>query len=164
MKLFVRLLLLLALLATVFWAWRTFFPNPERIIRQRFQAIAKTASFGRESELAKLDNSSRLAAFCTEDVFITVDVPGAAARTINGRQEVLQTAMGARTLLSGLSVEFIDVNVDLAPDKSSATVNLTAKGRIPGDRDLMVQELKFSLTKTKGDWLVKRVETVKTLL
>ena len=72
--------------------------------------------------------------------------------------------MLVRSNVNGFSVEFLDVNVQLDNSKTSAVVNLTAKGRVSGDRDLVVQELKFVLNKIKGDWLISKVETVKTLL
>ena len=70
--------------------------------------------------------------------------------------------MGARTALAGLNVEFLDVSVSVGPDQESATANLTAKAKVPGE-DFMVQELKFTLKKIQGAWLILRVETVKTL-
>src|SRR5215472_9425874 len=160
-----RIIALATLIAAGYWLWNAFFPSPERIIRKRFDAIARTASFSaRESGFAKFDNATRLAAFCTPDVQITVDIPGASRRSISGRDELLQTLMFVRSNVNGLSVEFLDVNVQLDNDKTSAVVNLTAKGRVSGERDLIVQELKFVLNKIKGDWLISKVQTVKTLL
>jgi hypothetical protein len=160
-----RVIALAVLIAAGLWLWSVFFPNPERVIRKRFDAIARTASFsGRESGFAQFDNATRLAAFCTPDVQITVDVPGNSRRSLSGRDELLQTLMFVRSNLGGLSVEFLDLNIQIDNGKTSAVVNLTAKGRVSGERDLVVQELKFVLNKIKGDWLVSEVETVKTLL
>ena len=160
-----RFIALAVLIAAGYWLWNIFFPNPEHVIRKRFDAIARTASFStRESGIAKFDNATRLAAFCAPDVQITVDVPGASRHSISGRDELLQTLMFVRSNVNGLSVEFLDVNVKLDSSRTSAVVNLTAKGRVSGERDLLVQELKFVLDKIKGDWLISKVETVKTLL
>ena len=160
-----RIVALAALIAAGYWLWNTFFPSPEHVIRQRFDAIARTASFSnRESGFAKFDNATRLAAFCTSDVQITVDVPGASRHNISGRDELLQTLMFVRSNVNGFSVEFLDLNVQLDNRNTSAVVNLTARGRVSGDRDVLVQELKFTLNKVKGDWLISKVETVKTLL
>ena len=160
-----RAIAVAVLIGAGFWLWNMFFPNPERVIRKRFDAIARTASFSSgESGFAKFDNATRLAAFCTPDVEITVDVPGNSRRSLSGRDELLQTLMVVRSNLSGLSVEFLDVTIQLGNDKTSAVVNLTVKGRVSGERDLVVQELKFVLNKIKGDWLISKVETVKTLL
>jgi hypothetical protein len=45
----------------------------------------------------------------------------------------------------------------------SAVANLTGRGKIPGEKDFLVQELKFTLKKVESDWLISRIETVKTL-
>src|SRR5947199_6027185 len=71
--------------------------------------------------------------------------------------------MGARTLAGGLSVEFLDVNVAVAPDRQSAVADLTAKGKVPGEKDILVQELKIKLKKIGRGWYLQRVETVKSL-
>jgi len=60
-----RSVTLAVLIAAGYWLWNIFFPNPEHVIRKRFEAIARTASFStRESGIAKFDNATRLAAFC----------------------------------------------------------------------------------------------------
>ncbi len=164
-KWILRIVAIVALALIGFWVWRTFFPGPEQLIRRRMEAVARTASFSpNESPLAKLSNAQKLTTFCADRVEITVDVPGQSQRTFNGRDELMQAAIGARSVVSALKVEFFDLTVTLGPDRTSAVVNLTAKGKIPEERDFMVQELKFTFKKINGDWLINRVETVKTLL
>jgi hypothetical protein len=60
-------------------------------------------------------------------------------------------------------VKFLDLNVTLSPDKTEAVVHLTGEARVPNERDLFVQELKFQLRRIEGKWLIVRVETVRTL-
>lgn len=158
-----RLLVAGVLFALGFWGWRVFFPSPEAVIRKRLGELAKAASFSsNDGLLAKAWNASILAEFFTPDVQVTLDVPGA-QHTISGRDELLQAAVGARTAVSSLTVEFPDVKVTLAPDKETAVVNLTATGKVPGQRDFYLQELKLRLIKIKRDWLIEQVQTVKTL-
>jgi len=52
--------------------------------------------------------------------------------------------------------------VAVAPDNQSAVATLTGKGRVAGESDFFVQELKFTLKRVEGEWLIYRVETVKT--
>jgi len=152
-----------ALAALGVWAWHIFFPSPDAVIRKRLGALAKVASFSsNEGLIAKAYNASLLGEFFTADVQITVDVPGT-QHTISGRDELLQAAAGARTTVGGLTVEFPDINVVVAPDKNSAVVNLTAKGKVPGQRDFYMQELRMRMVKIKRDWLIDQVQTVKTL-
>ena len=157
-----RLILLAAVLVVGWFCWRWFFPSPERVIRKRLDELAKSASFTpNESPLAQAANSIKAASYFSPDVVVNVDVRGLKRQTYTGRDHLRVTMAGSRQFLGSLQVEFVDVNVVLAPDKKSAVVNLTAKGKIPGD--LQVQELKLTMEKMDGDWLISRVETVKTL-
>ena len=44
MKIALRLVLLAALAALGVWLWMILFPSPEKVIRQRFAALARAAS------------------------------------------------------------------------------------------------------------------------
>jgi hypothetical protein len=157
-----RAVIVALLLVGAFFAWQWLFPSPERVIRKRLAEVAQVASFtSREGPLAQLANSQKLTTYFSSDVVVTVDVPGRSPQTFSGRDTLLQGAMGARSVVGSLSVEFLDMNVALGADKLSAVVNLTAKGKTP--TDLLVQELKVMLQKIDGVWLIIRVETVKTL-
>lgn len=159
-----RIVLLAALVGLGIWSGRFFFPSPEQAIRKRLGELAQMASFSTsESGPAKVLNSEILSSFCTADVEMNIDIPGRARQTFSGRPEVLKAAMWARSLPSSLQIEFLDVNVAVNPDKVSAVANLTGRGKIPGEKDFLVQELKFTLKKVEGDWLISRIETVKTL-
>lgn len=159
----IRAILLAALVGLGFWGWHVFFPSPEKVIRKRLGELAKAASFSsQEGLLAKAWNASVLGEFFTPDVQVTVDVPGT-QHTLSGRDELLQAAVGARSAVSSLTIEFPDIKVIVAPDENSAVVNLTAKGKVPGQRDFYLQELRLRLTKIKRDWLIYQIETVKTL-
>jgi len=159
-----RIVVLAALIGVGLLSWRFFFPSPEQAIRKRLGELARMASFSTsESGPAKLWNAEKLSSFCTTDVEMNIDIPGRSRQTFSGRQEVLQTAVGARSMVSSLQIEFLDVTIAVNPDKVSAVVNLTGRGKIPGEKDFLVQELKFTLKKVEGDWLINRIETVKTL-
>jgi hypothetical protein len=165
MKWAIRILVAAVIFGLGFWAWRVFFPSPERVIRARLQALSQVVSFpANEAPLAKLANSQKLSAYFTPEVEISVDVRGHSLQTFSGRDELLQAALGARSAVASLTVEFVDVNVVLGPDGKSAVATLTAKGNVSGEKDNLIQELKFSLQKIERSWLINRVETVKTLL
>jgi hypothetical protein len=159
----IRVLLLAALVALGFWGWRVCFPSPEKVIRKRLGELAKAASFSsQEGLLAKAWNASVLDEFFTPDVQVTVDVPGT-QQTISGRDELLQAAVGARSAVGSLTIEFPDIRVIVAPDGNSAVANLTAKGKVAGQSDFYLQELRLRLTRIKRDWLIDQIETVRTL-
>jgi hypothetical protein len=160
-----RILLLAVLVGAGVWGWRILHPSAEQVIRKRFAALAQTASFSaQQSPLARLAKAAKLADFCTPDVQITVETSGRSRQTFSGRDELLAAAAGAQSMVGSLTVEFVDVSVKVSEDKQSATVNLTVKGKVSGEKDTLVQELEILLNNVKGDWLISRVETVKTLL
>jgi hypothetical protein len=164
MKNWFRLVLAAVIVGVGVWLWGVFFPSPEHLIRKRLNELAQAVSFSsNEGSLAKAMNAERLTGFFSSDVEITIDVPGHSLQTLHGRDEVLQAGMAARALAGSLNVEFLDINIALASDKMGAVVNLTAKGRAGSEKDLLVQELKLTMKKLKGDWLIIQIETVKTL-
>ncbi len=159
-----RVLVAAVLLALGIWGWTALFPPPERVIRQRLTELARAASFTpNEGALAQFDNASRFASFFTTDVEAIIDVPGRSQQTFSGRDSVLAAAMSARPLTGSLTVEFFDILVSVGPAKTTAIANLTAKVRVPGDKDFYVQEMKVTLQKLGRKWLIQRAETVKTL-
>ncbi len=160
----IRLTLLLALLVLGLWAWRTCFPNPERVIRARLAELTQLASYGaNEAPAAKLWNAQRLASVFTPDVIIKVDFPGEPT-TFSGRDAIATAAMLARERVSTLVVQFSDIVITLAPDKRSAIAELSAKGRAGGETDTFgPQELSLRMKKDGSRWFISRVETVKTL-
>jgi len=164
MKLVIRLILAAALLALGMWLWSFLFPGPETVIRRRLAEVARAASFGaNEGPLARLSNVTKLAGYFSADIEVNLDLRGYGQRTLSGRDEITQAAMGARSGVSTLKVEFLDVTVALESDRQSAVVDLTAKAWVPGEKDFTVQELKFTLKNIDGEWLITRIETVKTL-
>ena len=158
-----RVILLAALIGAGWWCWNRFFPSPEHVIRRRLGEVARTASFfPNEGPLAKAANSQKLANFCTTDVEIILDLPGH-SETLSGQKDLFETALGARSLVDSLSVEFLDINIILGSDKSTAVANLTARAKVTGEKEYLVQELRFILKKIGRAWLINRIETVKTL-
>ncbi|MCX6926839.1 MAG: hypothetical protein NT154_27085 [Verrucomicrobia bacterium] len=160
---YIRLVLVAVLLALVGWGWYVLFPSPEKVIKKRLGQLAKATSFSsKEGLVAKAWNANLLGDFFTADVEVTVGIPGA-QHTINGRGELMQNAVGVRSQFSSLTVEFPDIKVIVAPDQTSAEVFVTARARVPGERDYFLQELRMRVVKVKRDWLINQVETVKTL-
>ena len=159
-----RLVFLGAIGVAAFWAWHFFFPSPEQVIRKELGQVAAAASIApNEGQLAKLANSQKLISFFAPDVQVTVDIPGRSSQTFNGRDEIQQATLGARSLLNTLKVQFLDVIVIVAPDKQSAQAHLTATATLPGEKLPEVQELQFRFKKLDRNWLIDKVDTVKTL-
>lgn len=159
-----RLIAAAVLIVLAIWAWTWFFPSPEKAVRKRLAETARVASFPpNESPVAKFQNTQKLLSFCTDDVEIAIDAYGQRI-TCTGKDELSQAVMYARSqLLGSLSLEFLDPVITLSPNKQTAFVNLTVRGKVPGDRDMLVQECKFTFKKVGRSWLIRKVETVKTL-
>lgn len=160
----VRGVLLVGVLALGFWAWRTFFPNPERVIRKRLTELTDLASFGpNEGPAAKLWNAQKLATMFTPDVSVKIDVPGQQGTHV-GRDAIQNAALWARQTFGACTVNLTDIIITLAPDKQSAIVELTAKAQAGADAEILgPQELSLRMKKDGGAWYVSRVETVRTL-
>lgn len=162
MKIIFRLVLLAVLVAAGVWLWTIFFPSPEKVIRRRLAEIARLASFNaNENPLAALGRAQKLAGFCRPDLHVKLAAPASVEHTFESREEIAQTDLAARAAFGGtLKIEFVDVLVTLAPDKQSAEADLTA--RMQSSSDLNVQEIKLTLKKVDGQWLVTRAETIRT--
>jgi len=164
MKIIFRLCFFIILLALGFWLWTVLFPSDEAIIRKRLAKVAELMTFSsKEGTLARAMNVDAAAGYFARDVEIIVDTPAQPMLMLSGRDELKQRALAVRMSLKGLEVKFLDLNVTLSPDNTTATVDLTGEAHLPGDRDLFVQELKFFLRKIEGKWLIVRIETVRTL-
>jgi len=159
-----RLLGAAALIGLGVWGWFLLFPGPEKVIRSRLNRLAGILSFEpKDGIIPRGYRVEKAVGYFTSDVEVSVDVRGVERMDFSGRDEIQQHLMGGARMLRGLKVEFLDINVTLGPDKQTATANLTAKWTVSGDREFNVQELNFKLKKVDGDWLIYRVETVKTL-
>lgn len=164
MRRVVPIVLVLAVLGLGFWLWTVLFPTPEKVIRSRLDALAKTISFSSSGGvLAQAYNAQKVGDFFTTDVDVELTVGGYDPVSFHGRDEVVQAAVTARSRLSSLKVEFLDMNITFTPDRQSAKVNLTGKADVPGERDISAQEFNFMLKKVDGKWVIYKIETVKTL-
>jgi hypothetical protein len=160
-----RILVAAALIGCGVWGWRLLFPGAEKVIRTRLTRLAEAASFDlRQGILVKAYQVQKLAGFFTTNVVIELDMQGYVRQRLSGRDELQQVALAATGRATrGWKVEFPDISVTLGPDGLTAVANLTSKVTFEGERDFSEQEFNFLLRKVAGQWLVYRVETVRTL-
>jgi hypothetical protein len=164
MKIVFRIVLLAALAALGVWLWTVLFPHPEKVIHRRLTELARTvSSSSNESDLTRLAAARSMAGFFSTNVEMNVDLPELGQHRSMDREEITRVALMARSRAGGLQVKFPDINITVAPDKQSAVADLTVEARVSGERDPIVREMKFTLQKTEGQWLITRVETVRTL-
>jgi hypothetical protein len=159
-----RGVLILAAVALGIWGWRHFFPSAETAVRRQLQEVARLTSFSPgESGISKGLALNSLMDDCTDDIEISVDIQGYQRQSMAGKDELHTAASVVRLHLNSLKVEFLDMNIDVAPNKQTAVIDLTAKIRVPGEQEFFPQELKFTMKKVDGKWLIRKIETVKTL-
>jgi hypothetical protein len=159
-----RRVLLVAVAALGVWAWVALHPSPERLIRKQLEGVARAVSFGaNEGNLTKLAGAERLGGYFSTNVDVQINVPGRQEHRLAGREEIQQAALAARASVQALSVAFPDVTVIVNADEESAVADVTLQARIGGEPDMIVQEMKFTLRKINGQWLIVKVETVRTL-
>jgi hypothetical protein len=164
MKVIIRIVLLAALAALGIWLWTVLFPSPEKVVRRRLTELARTvSSSANESDLTRLAAARSVAGFFAATVELNVDLPELGQHNSMDREEITQLALMGRSRAGGLRVKFPDINITVAPDQQSAVADLTVEANVSGEHDPIVQEMKFTLRKTDGQWLITRVETVRTL-
>src|SRR5581483_12123602 len=101
MKNLLRLICLAVLIALGFWAWNILFPNPQKVIRHRLNKLAQLASFsGNEGNFSRVASIQQMGNYFTDNVELTVDIPGVESHTFNGRAELMQAAMAARSTVN----------------------------------------------------------------
>ena len=164
MKILFRLVLLAGGVAAGVWLWLVLFPGPEKVIRQRLAEMAHSASFNaNENPLVALGDAQKLAGFCSPALHVKLAAPVNIEHAFDSRQEIVQFVLAARAAFGGaLKVEFVDVLVTLASDKLSAAADLTARMQSSSPSDLNLQEIKFTLKKIDGQWIIMNAETVRT--
>ncbi len=164
MKKLVQIIFLAVVLALGVWLWTAWFPNPKQAVRNRLNRVAQLASFSaNEGNISRALSVQKLGSLFAEDVQVMVDIPGAESHTFTSRGELMQIVLAAKRLGDGLKAEFLDMNIEMGTGDQSALVDLTLKAKVGGESDMIVQELNVTLKKINGDWLITRVETVRTL-
>lgn len=161
-----RWLLLISILgAAGVGLWLKLHPSPAQIIRTQLRNLASQASFpGNESDLTRLAKIAGITRFFAPEVEMKVAFRDFAERGTLTHESIQLGAGSLRQYApAGLHVEFLDVNVSLAPGATFATAELTMKTTTPGDNQFNVQEMKIALRHTNDVWLIYRVETVRTL-
>lgn len=151
---------LVAVAASV-WVYLAVFPSEERIIIGRLNELAAASSSSAENPVVRMVQVAGLGRFFTQDVRLQLG-PGVVQE---GRDGVL--ALAARWRPSGdMRVELPDIEVQVAPNRTVASVHLTVKvsGR-NGNRAKVVdaRELEIQLSKHESEWLIESVEAVDPL-
>jgi hypothetical protein len=163
-KIALRVILALLVVALGVWLWRYFHPSPQEAIRRRLADVARAASYTEPGGMiARAAKAQKLAGYFAPEVSIVVDLPGQSRHEAASRDEIMRSAIGMRNAFRSFKVQLLDPNITVGGDQKSASVDLTLRVETPGDQYLIVQEIKCTLRQLDGEWIILRVETVKTL-
>jgi len=139
------------------------FMGPEGQIRRQLAQLEELVSYSAgEGDLAALGKVKRLGGLFSEDVEIELKGFGG-VRNVNGRRQVQQAAMAARSQAESLQASLHDIMIEVAADQGSAAVEATGRAKVGGERSSLVQDFVFSFEKTDEGWLIRKVETVQAL-
>lgn len=147
-----------ALAAAAFaWAAYELWPNEERQIRRRIEALENVLNESPKDGLALVARTAELASFFDNDIVLD---PGRGAGQIRGRERLLALASRAPNAGDAFTVRFVDVSV--AVNGATALVQLTATltwvdGR--GEENVDAREAELALRKS-DDWRIARITAV----
>ncbi len=164
MKTIFRLVFLIVVAALGFWLWAILFPGPEKVIQKKIASLAATTTVSaKDSNLMRAAKVANLVDYFTTDAEIILNAPDLPNRTLSGREEIRETALAGFASVKTLNVQFLDVTVRVGTAGETADASCTVKVNAGDSKDYGVQELHFQFKKVEGNWLISRVETVKTL-
>lgn len=164
MKLALRIILFVIVAALGIWLWRYFHPTPQEAIRRRLADVARTASYTEPGGMiARAAKAQKLASYFAPEVAVRIDLPDQSRHEAATRDEIMQRVLGLRTFFRSFTVQLLDPNITVGADQKSAIVDLTLRAETAGDQYLIVQEIKCTMRQVDGEWIILRVDTVKTL-
>ncbi|MBI3557188.1 MAG: nuclear transport factor 2 family protein [Deltaproteobacteria bacterium] len=159
-----KLVATLVFIALVFVAHRYLMPDDDGQIRDRLAALARAATVARElSPLEVAARANEAQGYVTSTAVIELKPLEGAARKIEGREGLRLAIAAAALRFHLLTVSFLDVKTEISPDRRSATAYATARARSEAEKWEEVIELKFSLEKENGVWLISRAENHESL-
>lgn len=165
MKWVTRLILPALLIGLGVWLWIYLHPSPQEAIRRQLDNLAKAASFDeREGLVSRASAAQKVAGFFATEVVMNIEPRGIFPEQVS-RVEISEQAFYLRSQkeIRSFKVKILDPVITLGADNKSAIVELTLHAETEGERHLIVQEMKFMMRAVEDDWLIIRLETVRTL-
>lgn len=164
MKKVFRSALVVVFLGLGFLAYQKLFPGDETRIRRELSDLARCASMpAGEPVWRRVANANRLAEFFSADVALNLEPIGLDWASVNGRAELRPLLLAARSRLQQSRIEFPEMLVAVAPDRTNATAIVGVVAEINGEPNAVVQELKMSWRKIDGQWRIATIEAVRAL-
>lgn len=165
MKWTLRIVLLALLISLGAWSWFYLHPSPQEAIRRQLNGLAEAASFeAGEGLIGCASASQRVAGYFTTEVTMNIEPRGIFPEQFS-RVEIAEQALFLRMQkgIRSFKVKILDPVITMGADNKSAIVEVTLHAETEGEKHLIVQEMKFMMRAVEEDWLILRMETVRTL-
>jgi hypothetical protein len=168
----VGLIVVVVALAIGGYRWWT---SDERAIRGQLSVVATTLSgTSGDDTFAAIGRLATLRKTLAPDLHVSAGPAPAEAGVGDGRPIEIDGRDQALALFSrwipppgGIAVAFVDVQITIGTDRTSAqvycTATITSRGA-SGERNIDARELTIGFTKVAGDWLVASVRAEETLV
>src|SRR5262249_40851196 len=99
---------------------------------------------------------------CATNVEVNVDLPHEHEHRLITRDEIVQGLSAAKTAAT-ITVKFHDITVTVSGDGLTAQADVTVEVQVSGESEVVIQQMKFTLKKVDGKWLITKVQTVRPL-
>jgi SnoaL-like domain len=159
----VRAGLLLVVVAAAVAAYQWWYSAERQIrrvlvsVEEGFTHAAPTSGLGAVSAAAALQP------YFSENVVID---PGRPFGAVQGREAVLAAAARLRSSTPAFRVEFVDVQIGLAPDNLSASIDCTAMATLQdraGQESVDAREVIITMHVQDGRWVITHARAVEVL-
>ncbi len=165
MKLTLRLFFIILGIGLGVWLWMYLNPSPQVAVRRQLKKLGEAISFeGREGTATAALAAQKIGSFFAPEIMMNIEPRGVFPEQVE-RTEIVRQALYMRTQsdVRSFKLQLLDPVITIGVDKQSAIVELTVHAETAGDRHLIVQEMRFTMRLVDGDWLIYRVDTVRTL-
>lgn len=158
MKQIVPIIIFISLGVLGYFAFRMLFPDDVDVIRGQLSEMATEASFeGSEAPLTKVSKAGKLAGYFTVDAQIEIEPWGYRKVSVNGRAEIREVTIGARTAVSSLKISVDRVDIVVADNRSSARVLMSVVVQSSRQEEPWYQDMDVEMERVDGDWLISRI-------
>ena len=160
----IRGVLLLALAALAYFAWRGRASDDERAIRARIEALQAEINAGPTVGLGTVARAAQVGSYFTDDITIEL---GEGAVPIHGRDTLVGMVARLQPRTAAFRLEIDDVSVEMVPGAEAADVLLTAsfvrRSLSTGEESRDAREFSMVCRKEAGMWQIARVTAIDTL-
>lgn len=133
-------------------------PNRERLIKKRLARLAEAISItAGESQLARVASASQVVDYFTPDVSLALEGVNV---SIQDRSDLREAVLAARTSMTQARFQFLNINLKFSEQEDVATAFVTILGNINQETNTFARDVKFSLRRVEGQWLIDSVKTI----